>query len=109
MGKFEIYKDKRREFRFRLKAKNGQTILTGEVYASKSGCENGIDSIRKNSIDDSRYDCLTSKSGKPYFNLKAGNNQLIGNSQMYSSQKAMKNGIESVKKNASGAAVIELS
>lgn len=108
MGKFEIYKDKREEFRFRLKATNGQTILTGEGYAAKSGCENGIASVQKNSTDDSRYDSLSSKSGKPYFNLKAGNNQVIGNSQMYSSTRGMKNGISSVKRNAPGAVVVDL-
>ena len=49
--KFEIYKDKRGEFRFRLKARNGEIILTGEGYASKDGCKNGIESIRKNAVD----------------------------------------------------------
>lgn len=46
--KFEMYTDKAGEFRFRLKAKNGQTIATGEGYKAKTGCKNGIESIRKN-------------------------------------------------------------
>ncbi len=46
--KFEIYKDKAGEFRFRLKARNGEIIVTGEGYASKDGCKNGIESIKKN-------------------------------------------------------------
>ena len=46
--KFELYKDKKGEFRFRLKAKNGEIIATGEGYVSKGGCKNGIESIRKN-------------------------------------------------------------
>ena len=46
--KFEIYKDKKGEFRFRLKAGNGEPILTGEGYVSKAGCKNGIESIKKN-------------------------------------------------------------
>lgn len=46
--KFEIYLDKAGEYRFRLKARNGQNILAGEGYASKSGCKNGIESIMKN-------------------------------------------------------------
>lgn len=100
MAKFEIYKDKRGEFRFRLKAGNGQTILTGEGYSSKAGCTNGIESIRKNATDDSRFERLQAKNGSPYFNLKAGNSQVIGNSEMYSSTSAMENGINSVKKNA---------
>ena len=47
-AKFEVYKDKRGEFRFRLKAANGQVIATGEGYSSKDGCMNGIESIKKN-------------------------------------------------------------
>ncbi len=46
--KFEVYTDKAGEFRFRLKATNGEIIATGEGYASKAGCKNGIESIRKN-------------------------------------------------------------
>lgn len=49
--KFELYKDKKGEFRFRLKSRNGETILTGEGYVSKDGCKNGIDSIRRNAAD----------------------------------------------------------
>lgn len=49
-GKFEIYKDKAGEFRFRLKASNGQSILASEGYKAKSGCTNGIASIRKNAL-----------------------------------------------------------
>jgi len=46
--KFEVYVDKAGEFRFRLKAKNGQIIATGEGYKAKKSCLNGIESIRKN-------------------------------------------------------------
>ena len=46
--KFEVYTDKKGEFRFRLKAGNGQIIATGEGYKAKSGCLNGIESIKKN-------------------------------------------------------------
>ena len=50
-GKFEVYQDKRGEYRFRLKASNGQVIATGEAYKSKKSCMNGIESIRKNAPD----------------------------------------------------------
>ena len=46
--KFELYRDKAGEFRFRLKAKNGEIILTGEGYKAKASCLNGIESVRKN-------------------------------------------------------------
>ena len=100
MAKFEIYNDKKGEFRFRLKAGNGQTILVGEGYKAKSGCLNGVESVKKNSKGDGNYDRLESKSGSHYFNLKASNGQVIGTSEMYTSTSAMENGIASVKKNA---------
>ena len=107
MAKFEIYTDKRGEFRFRLKANNGQSILASEGYKAKTSCTNGIESVKKNSQDDSKFEKLESKSGKPYFNLKATNGQVIGNSEMYESVSGMENGIASVKKNAPDADVVE--
>lgn len=50
--KFEVYEDKAGEFRFRLKATNGQIIATGEGYKAKAGCLNGIESVKKNSDSD---------------------------------------------------------
>ena len=107
MGKFEIYNDKKGEFRFRLKASNGQAILTGEGYKTKSSCQNGINSVKKNSAEDKRFVRLEAKNGNPYFNLKASNGQVIGNSEMYSNDNAMENGIASVKKNAPDAEIVE--
>ncbi|MEA5011032.1 MAG: YegP family protein [Angelakisella sp.] len=49
--KFELYKDKAGEFRFRLKARNGEIIAVSEGYTSKSGANNGIESVRKNAPD----------------------------------------------------------
>ena len=49
--KFELYEDKAGEFRFRLKATNGQVIATGEGYKTKAGCLNGIESVKKNAAD----------------------------------------------------------
>ena len=49
--KFEVYKDKAGEFRFRLKARNGEIIVTGEGYKAKASCLKGIESIRKNAPD----------------------------------------------------------
>lgn len=107
MGKFVITKNDKGQFRFNLKAGNGQTILSSETYNSKGACDNGIESVRKNSGEDKRYERKEAKDGRPFFNLKASNGQVIGSSQMYSSEDAMENGIASVKKNAPGAAVEE--
>jgi len=49
--KFEIYVDKKGEYRFRLKATNGQIIATGEGYKAKKSCVNGIESVKKNVVD----------------------------------------------------------
>lgn len=107
MGKFVIKTAKDGQHYFNLKADNGQTILSSEMYASKSACNNGIESVKTNAPQDARYDKLTSTNGKPYFNLKATNGQVIGNSEMYESTAARDAGIESVKKNAPGASVVE--
>ncbi|MEW8660618.1 MAG: YegP family protein [Candidatus Thiodiazotropha endolucinida] len=107
-GKFEIYKDKAGEYRFRLKASNGQIILASEGYKAKSSCTNGIESVKKNATDDARFERKETKTGKHMFNLKAGNNQVIGTSESYESVAARENGIESVKKNAPGAKVDDL-
>jgi len=107
-GKFEIYTDKAGEYRFRLKSSNGQTILASEGYKAKSGCTNGIESVKKNAPNDSNYVRKDTSTGKYRFNLKSGNNQVIGTSQSYETMLARGKGIESVKYNASGATVIEI-
>jgi len=107
-GKFEIYTDKAGEFRFRLKASNGQTILASEGYKAKSGCNNGIESVKKNASNYSNYERKLTSSGKFMFNLKAANNQIIGTSELYETAASRDNGIESVKSNAPDAVVVEV-
>lgn len=105
MGKFVITTRTNGDFQFNLKAGNGEIILTSQGYSSKSSCNNGIESVRKNSSDDNRYEKKTSTNDKYYFALKAGNGEIIGSSQMYESSSGRDNGIESVKKNAPDATV----
>ena len=107
-GKFEIKKASDGQYLFHLKAGNGEVILASERYHEKRGAENGIASVRKNAPMDERYDRRTSKSGQPYFVLKAGNHEVIGQSEMYSSEAARDKGIESVKKNAPDATLSDL-
>lgn len=107
MGKFVIKLRKNGEFQFDLKATNGQVILSSEGYTTKAACLNGIASVKKNAPEDGRYERKEAKNGAPYFNLKAGNGQVIGTSEMYSSEAARDNGIESVKKNAPEAEVVD--
>jgi uncharacterized protein len=107
-GKFEVKTAKSGQAHFNLLAGNGQIILQSEMYESKASALNGIASIQKNAGMDDRYDRLVSKSGKPYFVIKAGNHQVIGQSQQYESEAGRDNGIESVKKNAPDAEVVDL-
>ena len=107
-GKYELKKSSNGKFMFNLKAANGQVILTSQMYASRASAENGIESVRKNSPDDNRYERKESKRGEPYFNLTATNGQVIGNSEMYSGTGAMENGIASVKTNGPDATLVDL-
>lgn len=106
-GTFEIYKDKAGEFRFRLKAGNGEVVLTSEGYSSRSGAMNGVDSVKKNAPNAERFDATETKSGKYRFNLKAANHQVIGTSQNYDSASSRDNGIKAVGRAADGAKVVD--
>lgn len=105
MGKFVISKRKNDEFQFNLKADNGQTLLMSEGYKTKTNCDNGVESVRRNSSDDSKYERKIATNGKFYFNLKATNGQVIGTSEMYESEQNREEGIASVKSNAPEASV----
>ena len=84
---------------FNLKAANHEVILTSEVYEQKASSLAGIESVRANGKQDANYELKKSSANQPYFVLKAANQQVVGKSEMYSSEAAARNGIESVKKN----------
>lgn len=105
MAKFVITTRSNGEYQFVLKADNGQTILGSEGYSSKAGCMNGVESVRKNSQSKENFETKESSNGKFYFNLKAGNGQVIGTSQMYEGEDGRSNGIASVIKNAHNAEI----
>ena len=107
VGKYVISKAKNDEKYFNLKATNGQIILTSQMYSSESACFSGIESVRNNCSDDSKFERKQSVNNKPFFVLKAANGQIIGTSEMYESEAGMENGIASVKKNGSSAIIIE--
>ena len=103
---FELFQsENNQKYYFNLKAKNSQIILSSQGYADKSGAKNGIESIKTNCGDDSKFERKTASNGKFHFNIKAGNGQIIGSSQMYASTAGMENGIESVKTNAPDAEI----
>ena len=108
MGKFEITTRKNGEFQFNLKATNGQVILTSQGYKTKASCLNGVESVKKNSADEGRFERKVAADGRPFFNLIATNGQVIGSSQMYANETNMNNGIASVMNNAPEAEIVDL-
>lgn len=108
MVSFQIYRDNRGEFRFRLKAMNGEIVLTSEGYSTKANCVKAIASVKRNATIGDRYERRTSKNGMNYFTLKAANSQVIGVSEMYSSKSGLENGIYLVKLIAPTATVSDL-
>lgn len=107
MGKFIIKRQKNDEYMFNLKAGNGEIIITSEGYKAKDSCKKGIESVKVNSEIDSRFERRTAVNDTFYFVLKAGNGEIIGKSQFYSSKQGMENGIHSVKENAPKAEIID--
>ena len=120
MGKFVI-RNTKTGVKFDLKAGNGEVIATTEVYASQAACNNGVESVRKNApvaaVEDQtvegfavekhpKFEIYTDKAGEFRFRLKATNGQIIAVSEGYKAMASCKNGIESVKKNATEAAVV---
>ncbi len=94
-GSFELKKAANGKFHFNLKAGNGEIILQSQMYASRASARAGIASVQINSPKAERYNKLEASNGKSYFTLRAGNNQVIANSQMYASTTSRNTGIAS--------------
>jgi len=110
--------------KFDLRAANGQVIATSEVYAAKSVCLKGVNSVRKNApiakfedqteegfrvVTNPKFEMYRDKAGFFRFRLKARNGEIIAISEDYTSKAACENGIESVRKNAPEAEITEQS
>ncbi|MGJ8695070.1 MAG: YegP family protein [Verrucomicrobiaceae bacterium] len=100
---YELFQSEKTEkYHFRLKAGNGEIILQSQGYKDKKGAENGIASVSKNGIDEGNFEKKEASNGKFYFVLKAGNGQIVGQSQQYKTESGRDNGIKSVGKNCVG-------
>ena len=104
---FKIFKDAAGEFRFNLHAPNGERILHSEGYSQKSGCLNGIESVRTHSASASNFEKFVDTAGKYRFRLRARNNEIIGQSEAYETLQSCQNGIDSVMQNAPIAIIID--
>ncbi len=121
MGKFVIRRVKS-GIKFDLFAANGQSILTSEVYTTEAACRKGIESIRKNApaaklenqteegfrvLTNPKFQLYQDKAGFYRFRLKARNGSIIGVSELYTGKAGALAGVESVRKNAADAAIME--
>ena len=121
MGKF-VVREVPSGTKFDLKASNGEIIATSEVYKTKVSCLNGVKSVAKNApvanVEDQtvenfekakcpKFEMYVDKAGEFRFRLKATNGQVIAVSEGYVAKKSCENGIESVKKNAVDAPIVE--
>ena len=121
MGKFVIRKTNT-GVKFDLKAGNGEVIATSEVYTTEDACRKGVASVQRyapvaaveNQTGEGyatekhpKFEVYADKAGEFRFRLKARNGQIIAVSEGYKTKAACENGIESVKKNASDAEIVE--
>jgi len=121
VGKF-VVKTVKTGIKFNLKAGNGEIIATSEVYTSERSCKAGIESVRKNAVaakledqtvegfetvTNPKFEVYQDKAGEFRFRLKARNGEIIAVSEGYKSKASCMNGIESVRKNAPDAPVVE--
>jgi uncharacterized protein YegP (UPF0339 family) len=81
------------EFHWVLKARDAQTMLSSQMYSAKASAEEGIAACRINSAIDARYERLAAHDKRPYFVLRAANGEIIGASQIYSTDAGREKGI----------------
>ena len=121
MSKFVIRQVKS-GFKFDLYAGNGQSVLTSEVYDTAAACRKGIASVIKNApcakledrtaepfktLTNPKFELYRDKAGEFRFRLKARNGSIIAVSESYSGRNGCLSGIESVRKNAAEADIME--
>lgn len=112
MGKFVI-RQTGTGYKFDLKASNGETIATSEIYTTQAACEKGAESVAKcaataklvdltvgGEATNPKFELYQDKAGEYRFRLKARNGEIIATSEGYKTKASCENGVESVRKNA---------
>lgn len=98
--KYVIKRSSNQQYYWVLLAVNANVLITSEMYTTKDACKDGIASSKRN-VADSNFDKKMSSNGMQYyFTQRAGNNQVLGTSEMYNTSYARDNGIEAVKRDA---------
>ncbi len=80
---YDVNRNSKGQVDFTLKGDKGETLLRSEQYEAKASAMNGIASVRNNCGNDARYEAKQSSDGRFFFNLKAGNHQVIGTSPLF--------------------------
>ena len=83
--RFELFKGTSGKTYFRLRAGNGEIVLSSQGYASKSAAQAGIDSVIENGIDAQRFDRIHAEDGQVRIRLIANNGAIIANGEPYAS------------------------
>ena len=106
MGTFHLYRDKRGEFRWRLRARNGRIIADGsEGYAQKGSCEHGIALVR---AWDGEVEIYQDKGGGHRWRIRATNGNIFADGgEAYFSRSKVQRALKSVQKNAVDAALVD--
>ncbi|MFK5938166.1 MAG: YegP family protein [Sulfurimonas sp.] len=93
-------------FTFRFTS-DDKVIIKSENYKAKKSAENGIESVRKNSQDEARYELKEAKNGKFFFNLKATNGQVVGTSALFATEDERTDAIATLKSEAPNATLTD--
>ncbi len=106
---FELKRSLDDQFMFNLIAANGEIILTSERYTTKAKAQTGIESVRVNAGEETRFERRLATNGSPFFVLRAANHEVVGTSELYSSSQARDQGIKAVKDVAPQANIVDRS
>ena len=109
-AKYQVYRDTAGKYRFRLRAKNNKIVAVSEAYENKSGCMNGVKSVKNNcnshiqdnksdidKLSNPKYEIITDIASKFRFNLKAANGEIVAASEAYETRQGVLHGIEAVQ------------
>ncbi|GGD38279.1 hypothetical protein GCM10012288_10450 [Malaciobacter pacificus] len=99
--------DAKEPFSFVFLNAEGKTIVKSENYAQKASAKNGIESVKKNCLEDSRYELKESSNGKPFFNIKSTNGQIVGTSALFDTEADRTAAIAELKVDSESAEIIE--
>jgi len=104
---FELSRNDKGAFYFKLTSPDGRTLLRSEGYTAKASAKNGVEAVRTNAAVEGRLLVLESSDGRPYVNLKAANGQVVATSPMFPDDDACEAAIKAIRAVAAGAELVD--